>query len=251
MKKEEFPEVSKIVLKSVFSKDRKLILQPTKDARSGWYKGVPRLSEADKKDLKFWVDPSSSLTITHNMVFNLHDEVDKQNWAWVSESNAIALSFEECQQSKEALFYVDSEEVESRKSVDADELLHKAMDYILKDRSDMLADRARILGHNMEGESPTVVKEMLLKIAKNAKTVHKIIDAYENNSTAIHLLFLKARDKDIIKLENGAFLYGGSVLGVNQEAAIKSMQDPMNRELILEMEKEMKASPASTAPVVD
>ncbi len=238
-KSKELINASSITLKSVYSKDRKLIINPCKDIRSGWYKGVARLSEDEKKKLTYWVEPSSSLTIIHNIVFDLTDPVDKLNWEWVQHSNSIAVSFEECQRQKEALFYVDNEEIESQKSVSADELLAKAMGLIFNDRQDMLADRARILGFNVQDEKPVVIKEMLLKMAKDRKTIQKVIDSYESATVSIHLLFLKARDKNIIKHENGAYLYGGAVLGVTEEAVIKQMQDPLHRELVLELEKEV------------
>lgn len=252
MSNKELNGVGIITLKSVYSKERKLIIMPAKDKRSGWYKGVARLSDEDKKSLKFWVDPTTMLTITHNMEFNMSDPVDKLNWEWVQHVNAIAMSFEQCQQSKEALFYVDSQEIESLKSVNQDMQLAKAMAYVFKDRDDLLADRGRLLGYDMSGESPTSIRETLLKVAKNPKTVHKLLEIYESTSVGINLLFLKARDKDIIKMNNGAYLYGKSILGVTEESVIAQMQDPANRQLVLEIEKELnstlKAGKGKAAP---
>jgi hypothetical protein len=250
---EQNNQVGIITLKSVYSKDRKLIIQPAKDTRSGWYKGIKRLSDDEKRKLKYWVDPSTSLVITHNMDFNLSDPVDAMNWEWVKCVSGIAMSFEECQQSKEALFYADSQEVESLKAVSADKLIAKAMMYIFNDREDSLADKARLLGYDMSGENHVMIQETLLKIAKSPKTVHKVIDVYESTSVGIHLLFLKARDKNVIRHDNGAFLYGTSVLGVTEEAVLASMQDPVNRELVLAIEKELgsteEAAKKKTTPV--
>jgi len=232
-------ENEKIVLKSVFSKEKKLVVMPAKDPRTGWYAGVDRLSDDEKKKLKYWVEPTTKLVIEHNKEFDLSDETDRLNWEWVSKLPSIALSYEEAQQTKEALFYVENQEVESKKTVKLEEMINKATSYILKDRSDMLADRARLLGYDMEGESVWAIKELLLKIAKDPKTYSRIIDVYESNSTALHLLFLKARDKNIIVLENGAYLYGTTVLGVTEESVIKTLQDPAQKEIVELISKDL------------
>ena len=229
-----------ITLKSVYHKDRKIFLQPVRDIRNGWYKGVKRLSDDQKRELPYWVDPESTLIpVTHNLQLDMSDKVDALNWQWMQHSSAIAESFEKCQMSKDALFYVDNEELESRKSVDADMILAKAMGYILNDRAELLVDRARMLGYSMEADSPTTIKEVLLKMAKKPETVGKVIEVYESNEVAINLLFLKARDKNIIRQENGAFLYGTLVLGITDESVVAYLKDPLNREVALEIEKEV------------
>ena len=235
-------EVNEIItLKSIYSKDRRLVIQPVFDSKSRWYLGVPRLSEEQKKGLEFWTEPESKLEITNNYTFNLADPVDQANWKWAQHCPGIAGSFEECQKSKDALFYVDNEELESQKALDSDDVLLEALTFIKKDRDDMLANRARLMGYDMEGDTPKTIRAFLNKLAKDPKTVQKVLSCYTSNSVAIHLLFLKSRDKDIIKQENGAFIYGSSVLGVTEEAVITSLQDPVNSELVKEIEKELNA----------
>lgn len=229
----------KVVLKSVFSKEKKITVMPAKDRRTGWYAGVKRLSDDDKKKLTYWVEPTTKLIIEHNKEFNLSDETDKLNWEWVSKLPVIALSYEEAQKTKEALFYVENLEVESRKTVEIETMVNKAVSYILKDRTDILPDRARLLGYDMEGESTWAIKETLLRIAKDPKTCSRIIDVYESNTTALHLLFLKARDKDIIVIENGAYLYGTTVLGVTEESVLKTLQDPAQKEIVTLISKDL------------
>jgi hypothetical protein len=228
-----------ITLKSVYSKDRKLVVMPVWNERTRWYEGIPRLSEEDKRGLSFWTDPESKLTVKHNTTFDLSDETDKSNWAWVKHSTDIAMSFEECQKSKTALFYVDNEEIEAQKSLDMDEILFEAMQHVKSDKNDRLADRARILGFEMEGDSPVTIRAFLNKMARDPKSAKQVIEAYTSDSVAIQLLFLKARDKDVIKTERGAFMYGSTPLGITEESVIAFLQDPAHREVVLEIEKQL------------
>ena len=59
-----------IRLKSVY-KIGKTTMQPVADGH-GWYKGIPRLSEDDKKALKYWAEPTSKFTIKDGTTFDLN-----------------------------------------------------------------------------------------------------------------------------------------------------------------------------------
>lgn len=238
-----------ITLKSVYSKDRKLTVMPVYDPKIRWYLGVPRLSDEDKKGLNFWVDEGSKLVIKHNTTFDLNDSIDKENWEWVQHCNNIAKSFEDCQKSKEALFYVDNEEIEAQKSIDSDDLLIDALQRIKGDRNDMLEGRARLLGFNMEGDNPTTIRAFLNKMAKDPSNVRRVLQAYTGDSVAIQLLFHRSMDKGVIKSERGAFMYGNTILGVTEEAVIQFLQDSTNRELTVEIEKELNPKKEKPAPV--
>lgn len=235
-----------ITLKNVFGhKDSKMVIFPVRDARTGWYKGIDKLSDEEKKNTKFWIDPDDAPkdrpvkeTITHNVAFDLNDSVQEMTWNWVKFHSAIAENIDKAQKSK-AYYYIDNKNVEDQKALDADDLLLDVLTLIKNDRDDNLSGRARVLGFNMEGESPTAIRRFLNKMAKSKASIHRVNDAYNADGMAIQLLFLKAVDKNVIKQVNGIFMYSTAPLGPTEESCVKYLQDPINRELVLSIEKEI------------
>lgn len=220
-----------IVLKSLYkTKDSKMTIQPAWSTRLGWFKGVPRLSEMDKQKLTFFVTPDSKLVLKNEMEFNLDDEVDRANWEWVQHSPRIAGSLDEAQMTPGAMFYVFIEEQEATAAIDKNELLFKALGYVLKDKVINYASRARLLGLEMSHEKPIVIKEFLVKEAN--KHPEKIIDIYESDSLAVQLLFYDALDKGLITFDRGVYLYGRQVLGVDESLAIEYLKEPKNASLL-------------------
>ena len=109
----------------------------------------------------------------------------------------------------------------------------------MDDKPSNYATRARLLGFNMEGEDAIVIKEFLLKLAKDIKNSAKVISAYESNETTVHLIFIKATDKDVIKLTNGAYMFGNVVLGITVDSVLSFLKDPTNRVVLDELHKEL------------
>lgn len=238
-----------ITLKSVFSKEQKLHIQPTRDSRTGWYLGVKQLSEEEKKGEKYVIEPVSiqekniratTLTIRHGMQFNLNNDVDKLNWEWVKHCPAICSTFEEAQMTPGAIFYVENEEREATTSISKMEKIHKAVDYVMNDDTSYLPTRALLLGFNMQGEKPLVIKERLMKLASDLKTAQKVIDAYESSSLSIQLVFIEAKNKGLITVDNGAYILGDRVIGISQEAALEFLKSPENKPLVLQLEKDLR-----------
>jgi hypothetical protein len=251
-----------ITLKNTFGhKDSRSTCYPVRDPRTGWYKGIEKLSEEEKKTVKFWIDPETAPkeapvkeVITHNKQYDLNDPMQAMTWAWVQHHGTIAENIEQAQKSK-AYFYVDNKDIEDKKAVDADDLLLEALTMIKEDRDENLAGRARVLGFNMEGESPTALRRFLNKKAKSKATIQQVYDAYTANSMAVQLLFYKAVDKDVITQVNGIFMFGTAPLGPSEESVVKYLLGPGNTELVVQIEQAIdpvveapKAKAKSTKP---
>jgi hypothetical protein len=231
-----------IVLKSIFKQGR-LTLQPVMDPKTRWYRGVDRLSEEDKKGLTYWVDPTSKIRLEEGTEFNLNDPIDKLNWQWVKHSPRIASSFEDAQRSKVALFYVHVEEDEAQTRVETSNLLYKAMQFVMEDDSTNYIDMARLMGVDMRGSSPIVVKEYLLTEAK--ANPQRVVDAYTSNTVSLQLLFYKGLDAGLIKSINGVYKYGNQILGVSIDASVAFMQAAGNASLVEQLELEINPEAAA------
>ena len=144
-----------IVIKSVF-KTGKTTVQPVADG-TGWYLGVARLSEEDKRKLTHWADPTSKFVVKDGVTFNLNDEAQRITWEWVKHSPCIAKNLEDCQHTPGAEFYVYLENEEASKSTSRRELKYRAIQCILNDNSVNYPMRSELLGINMDYATPIVI----------------------------------------------------------------------------------------------
>lgn len=228
----------KITLKSVFSKDQKVMVDPVWDYQRQWYKGMDRLSDDQKKKMDFYVDENSTATLQNGVTFDLDDKVGRMQWDWIQWCPIIAEDFAACQRSPRALFYIDNEEREAQKGLSEAETILKAMNYVQTDKPQNWKTRVRLLGLNMDEDPDLTIKNYLMKMARKLDTAYKVINVYENNELGVQLLFLQARDKGIIEQKNGAFLFGSTVLGISEDTVIKYLQDPANSTVIEQISKE-------------
>jgi len=234
-----------IEIKSVF-KTGKHTIQPAFDPKSGWWKGVSRLSEDDKRKLDYYVTVgetskersrlNTKIKLEDGFIFDLNKEVDRINWKWVRETKEVAMSFAEAQRSK-ALFYVHIEGRESEMSVKKDEEMFKAMKLVLDDASTNYVDRALLLNMDMEGEKPSIIKEFLLSQAK--KNPKSIFNVYRDKSMKINLLYLKAKRKGIIKVSevDNVRKYGENIIGISDETCISFLQQ--NEDILELLERDI------------
>jgi len=228
------PSDKVIVLKSVF-KQGKTTVMPTADG-NGWYKGVPRLSDEDKRKLVHWAEPTSKKVIREGTTFDLNNEVDRITWAWVKHAPCICATKEEVQHTPGAEFYIYLENEEAKTNISRHELRYKATDLILKDNAVNYPMRAELLGINMDGESPLVIKEYLMDQANRAP--EKIIAIYKSKDISAKLLLLKALKKGVVREEGGLFMFGSNVLGTTQDSSVKWLANPENAEIVRLLERE-------------
>lgn len=235
-----------IKLKSVY-KTGKTTVQPVKDKITGWYKGIPRLSDEEKKKLVYWAEPHSKFTIQDGTTFDLTDEAQKVTWEWVKYCPCIAATEEDCQFTPGAEYYIHMENKQAEINVSRKEKKHKAVSYILADNSAYYPIRAELLGVNMDGESPIVIKEFLIEQAETYPD--KVLAIYESNDVSLRLLLLKAKKMNIVTIDtSGMYRYGNTVMGMTEATCIAWLQDTGNKHLVELLEKETNPEYFAEAP---
>jgi hypothetical protein len=226
-----------IRLKSVY-KTGKTTVQPVKDRLTGWYKGIPRLSDDDKRKMVYWAEPTSKFVIQDGTTFDLNDPAQKVIWNWVKHCPCIAESEEDCQFTSGAEFFIYLENKQAETSVSRKERRYKANKYIMEDNSVNYPMRASLLGVSMEGDSPVVIKDFLLTQAD--QNPDKVLALYEGHDISLRLLLLKARKLNVITTDQaGLFRYGNTVLGMTEQSVIAWMQDSGNKHLVEMLEREV------------
>ena len=221
-----------IEVKSVY-KTGKHTIQPAFNSNTGWYAGVARLSEEEKKGMTYFVtvgetDKSrahlnTKLALKDGLIFDLNKEVDALNWKWVRECKEVAMSFKEAQAGK-ALFYVHIDGREAEVSNANSDLMFDAMKCIMDDPSTNYPNRALLLGMEMDGEPTAVIKEYLLERAR--KKPMSILRVYRDKSVKVNLLFVKGKQAGKIKINpaDGVVKFGEIILGVSDESSIAYLQ---------------------------
>jgi hypothetical protein len=233
-----------IEIRSVY-KTGKHTVQPAFDKREGWYAGVERLSDEEKKARPYNVTVgltdkearlNTKLVLESGLSFNLNNTVDKINWAWVMHLPCLAMSFKEAQKGK-ALFYVHIEGREAEESNKRTEDIFEAESLVKNDPASNHVNRALLLGFDMEGENPAAIKEFLYTIAKSSPD--KIFRVFRDKAMKIHLLFAKAKKANIITEDKtqGVFRYGSHILGVSDDACIAFLQQ--NSDILDLLEREI------------
>jgi len=231
------PSDKLIKLKSVY-KTGKFTVQPVKDRITGWYKGVPRLSDEEKKKLIYWAEPASKFVLQDGVTFDLTDEAQRITWEWVKHCACIAMSEEECQFTPGAEFYVYMENKQAEINVTKYERRTQASNYIMADNSANYPMRAQLLGVNMDGEGPMIIKEYLMEQA--SVNTEKVLAIYESKDISLRLLILKAKKANIITTDaTGMYRYGNTVLGMTETSCIAWMQDTANKHLVELLEQEV------------
>lgn len=229
------PGTKLITLKSVW-KQGKCTVQPVPDGR-GWYLGIPRLTDEDKRKLKYWADKNARCVLMDGLTFDLSEESQRVTWGWVKHCVEIAATLEDTQSIKQAEFYIHIVEDEAAKSVAKRSLVYQAMRYINEDDERNLKDRATILGVNMQEDSTIVVMDYLMEMAQH--NPQKVVDSYENKFIALKLLMLSALDKNIIKYDGSIYRHGNTVLGVSENAAFEYLKRPDNKAIVALIEREV------------
>ena len=226
-----------IEIKSIY-KNGKTTVQPVKDPLSGWYKGVERLSENDKRDLKFWAEPSSKFVLKEGIVLDLNNPQHKAIWSWVKYQPCLAMSYEECQSRPSAEFYVHLQHKEAVKSVTRKKLKYQAMKFISEDNAANYPLRVKLLGINMDGEDPVVIENFLLDRADTDPA--KIIKLYKDKFLSLRMLLMEAVSKRKILIEpSGAYRYGNMFLGMTEESALDWMNASENASVVRLLEEDV------------
>lgn len=257
--KKEIDLSQKIVLRSVRGKVGIVVkVQPCINPNTGEYaqcvkrvdsNGDMILSEQERNDPNrpYFVKETDTFDIVDGTTFDLENVRQRFIWEAIQYCPLIAPDYYAKDKNGNSLIngtpgwnsksprygiaelYVERPGVEANRRVSRKKLKHDAESYIYDDERgyDGRVLKARLLGHRMEGMADADVTDYLLQIAE--RDPEKIIALYTGGDTAIRLLFIEARDKNIILYKNKLYTYADSVvLGATDDAAILFLKDPKN-----------------------
>lgn len=255
-----------IILRSVYDKapDMKYYIQPCPDRQTGLMPSCVRktnsagdmiLSEKDRADYAegkaVFFPEDHVFIIVSGKTYNLDNMYDKAEWDCIKNSKKIARDRNEKDANGNfiidgrpaksnnpgrngiAELYIDRPGLDTARNVSKAKLRHKAEDFILNDERgvDGQLNMALILGKDMTNQPVADIVDFLLRIAD--KDPQKIIDLYTGGDINLRLLFINAKNKNVIYIKNRLYLYGDNiVLGATDDAVIAWMKDPKNQKIV-------------------
>lgn len=250
----------KILLRSVYGKVGMVYtINPCPDKNGKFCKWVKRvdsrgdmiLTEAEKAsdDYPYYIPENKEFKIQDGMEFDLSKPEDLSVWEAIKNAPIIATSRYEKDANGNyvidgnvkdtsthprngiAELYVDIPGLESENRVKKSQLVYEASKLIFEDSAEGHLKITKMMGKYMENMPASDVTEFLLGIAK--RNPNRIIKLYNSPDSALYLLFIDAKDKHIINLKNGFYMYGDDVmLGATDNAVITWMRNKDNKKLV-------------------
>ena len=254
------PSRNIIILRSVWGKvGMKYFIQPCKNPKTGRYADCVRrvdsngdmiLSDADRNSGKYFVKEDETFTIEDGTVFNLEDELQRNEWEAIKYCPLIAPDRYAKDNKGDLLIdgtmdytakrprygvaelYVYKPGAVANARVSRKKLIHKAINFILEDERGLegLLTKAKLLGKRMNNAAASDVEDFLIKTAE--KDPDKIIELYTGSDTQLRLLLIDAVDAKVISVKDRVYMYDTTILGASDKAVISWMKQPKNQRVL-------------------
>ena len=246
---------NKIIIRSVYGKvGQKYTIQPCRD-NTGKYpdcvkyvdsKGDMIMTDAERNSGKVFIPENWSITFESGKEFNLEDPIESAQWEAIQNCPLIAKSIDQRDKNGNLVLsdksgikysatelYIERPGYETNKKVTRRKKIHDAEAYIFNDPegADGRLKMSRLLGRNLRNAPDADIKDFLLDIA--SKDPDKIIKLYTGEDLPLRILFMEAKDKNIIYSKNKVYLYSDGIpLGGTIDAVITWMRDPRNSKIL-------------------
>lgn len=250
---------NKIILRSVYGKIIKYVIQPSRDPKTGRFPthvkpvnkdGDMILTEkeriAESEGKIHFIPQNATFVVQDGTTYDLDDIYQKAEWEAIANCPIIA----ESRTAKDAhgKFLIDGDSENNTKTarygkaelyiekpgliaqakVSRVKKRHEAVNCVLNDPrgSDGLRLRAKLLGRNLDNQPTCDVEDYLLQIAE--KDPEKILNLYNEENMGYRVLLMDAKDKKVIKYKDRCFYYGDIQLSGTDEGVITWMKQPYN-----------------------
>ena len=223
-------------------------VKPTRIGADGRSEMIMSDAERNNPDSVYFIPEDLDIVVVDGTTFNLGDKLQYNKWMAIKDHDLFAPSRDardedgvllidgDAKKYGTAELYVDVPGEESERSVSRKKLIIQAMNLVEQDSVEGRLTKCKLLGKNMRYAPASDVEDYLYQIAE--KTPSRVIDLYTNGDTALRLLLIEAKDKNIIRKKNGVFMYGESVLGMTDDAVINFFKIASNNAVFEEIKRE-------------
>lgn len=220
----------------------------TVDGGSGETEMILSNEEMNNPESVYFIPEDMLIEIYDGKTFDLNNPLEKNIWTCIEKSVLIAPE-RSARDSKgnllidggpkrygQAEFYIERAGAESQRKVERIKLVTKAWSYIEQDSASGRQTKVKLLGKSMRNAPDSDVQDYLY--ARAEKDPSLIIDLYTGSDTALKLMLIDAKDKRIITLESGVWMYGDHRLGTTDETMILYFKNPMNKDIFEDIRNE-------------
>lgn len=248
--------MSTITLRNVYGREKKYFLQPCKQKNGTNLPFVKKVRITDRGESEMILspnelnDPMRDYFIPEDMLievhsgktFNLDDPMERNLWEAIKDnpviaperdardSNGVLLIDGTQERYGRADFYIEREGAASQKRVSRIQLVTKAYTFIEQDTAAGRLTKCKLLGKAMRNQPDSDIQDYLYSRAE--KNPNEIIELYTGSDQALKLLVIDAKEKRVLVLENGIWMFGDTMVGVNDDAVILYLKNPDNKALL-------------------
>lgn len=256
----EIKGAEKFTIRSVMGNvEQKYFIQPVRNPETGLFADCVRmvdangemiLSDDDKREIskgKIFIPENKTFEIISGTEIDLSKAADRAMWEAIKYCPGIAK--DRYQKDKDgnyvidgnserygvAELYIENPTLEAKREVETDKKIFEAKRLIYDDAkgAEGRIAVALVLGRDMHGYSDYDVTDFLVKYAE--RNPEKIKTLYTGDELSLRILFLKAKEKKIIRVSGGTYVYGLEgqyILGTSDDAAIKFLKMPSNNNIV-------------------
>jgi len=198
-----------------------------------------RLSEAMQKEVTVTLEPTRdrddkiidevSIRIQHLQVFDLTNANDALFFEVVKADQMIAGSKSEINPIKHR-YYIEDKEKEAVVTISKSKLKKKAFDVIASLSTEQQENYCKILGKFVIGLSGTQIESALYSVAdENPQT---ILDVDNDKDLKYKIFLRRCLEKTYLHMDNGKYMNGKDLIGINEDYAIQWLKDPRNNPIV-------------------
>lgn len=234
-----------IEIKSIMTPNHTRKAVPKYDSTTAWYKGVKRLSKELVESGNPYVDPTNpnnplaSVILKHNMTFDLSNERDRLILEWLFETDAVAMTREECERSGSVYqtFYVYNQVLETTKQSERYKLKDTAILQLLQLPDEQLPQTVRLMGYKMDNKSNADIKLFIRELFEDKnrgfESAKLFLSVIHDANREIKILAHKLIDRSVVTVTTkGEYKYKEHFIGLSMEAFVSWLQLPENKELV-------------------
>lgn len=198
-----------------------------------------RLTEDQREKLTVSLEPKRdrdgnivdemSIRVSHLQVFDLNEPNDALLFEVVKEDSMIASS-------KDAVnplvhrYYIEDKEKEAVTVITKSKLRKKAYDIIENLSMEEMENYAKVLGKYLFGLSGTQIESAIYNIAD--ENPQQILDVNNDKDLKYKVFLRRCLEKHYIHMDNGKYMNGKDLVGINEDYAIQWLKDPRNAPVV-------------------
>lgn len=199
---------------------------------------------------EYFVKETDSFVVKSGTDFDLSNDIEKKNWEAIKFSDLIFDSKGKFDEKgnvvveptdkipASAIFTVERIADETKKRNDSKRLKNKALNFIYQDSDTGLALKAKVLGCFIKNSTREEIEEFVTNFAE--KNPEKVIELYTGSDMKLHLIFLYAKEKNILINKGGIYVYGESnMIGRTEDDCVKFFKEPNNKVITDKIIKEL------------